>query len=253
MIDILNRKKQSVNITIEIDDDKLFINGKNIELPIDINHLFEFFGQPTKEIENEIYWEDLGISTMTRSTGLTGHLTLYTSHAPTQYTPEDEQKPLFKGEIIVDGVEIGRKRFDNITRRKYEVSQFTYTGEKYPCFITISYNEDFDKDFVKPTLTKDKYVIKELDEEVIEFKDFGFKLSIIQELMYDKELLKPKFDLYEFVEWYDKRKIDIEEEGYEPIPEVTQWFRDLPVPKKYAPEITRIYQDGGSYFVLRKR
>ena len=64
--------------------------------------------------------------------------------------------------------------------------------------------------------------------------------------MYNKELLEPKFDLYEFVAWYDKRKIDIEKEGYEPIPEVTQYFKDLPIPKKFASEITEIYQDGGN-------
>ena len=95
-------------------------------------------------------------------------------------------------------------------------------------------------------IPEDKYLIKELNEELIEFSDFGFKLSIIQELMYNKELIQPKFDLFEFVVWYTKRDIDLEEEGYEPIPEVTQYFKDLPIPKKYASAITEIYQDGGN-------
>ena len=99
-------------------------------------------------------------------------------------------------------------------------------------------------------IPKDKYCIKDLEEESIEFKDFGFKLSIIQELMYNQGLIQPKFDLYEFVEWYSEREIDIEEEGYEPIAEVTQYFKDLQVPKKWASEITEIYQDGGNEVYL---
>ena len=95
-------------------------------------------------------------------------------------------------------------------------------------------------------IPKDKYVITELNEELIQFSDFGFKLSVIQELMYNKALLQPKFDLFEFVIWYAKRDIDLEKEGYEPIPEVTQYFKDVPIPKKYAAEITEIYQDGGN-------
>jgi len=95
-------------------------------------------------------------------------------------------------------------------------------------------------------IPKDKYNIKPLDEEVLTFVDFGFKLSIIEELMYMKGLMKPVFDLYEFADWYKARDIDIDEEGYEPIAEVTQYFKDLPIPKRLASEITDFYQDGGN-------
>ncbi|RPD90709.1 hypothetical protein EGM88_15265 [Aureibaculum marinum] len=246
MFDIFNKKNKSSHLTISIANDKLYINGKSIELPIHSNMLAEYLGKPSESKGNEIHWKELGISTNPHPNGRANHLTLYTDYNPMETKSKAEQKPFFTGKIIVDGIEINKKCFDNITMRKYEVKHFTYTGKKSPCLISISYNEIFDKDSVKPELTKDKYAIKELDEELIEFTDFGFKLSIIQELMYSKELLEPKFDLYEFVEWYDKRKIDIEKEGYEPIPEVTQYFKDLPIPKKYASEITEIYQDGGN-------
>lgn len=98
---------------------------------------------------------------------------------------------------------------------------------------------------------KTDYTIKPLDEPIIEFKDFGFKVAVTQELMYYKELLQPKFDLYEFVDWYDKRAIDLEKEGYYPIAEVTQYFRDLPIPKRLAAEVTDIYQDGGNAIYLQ--
>ena len=250
-MNFFNQKNKSSNLTITIDNDELFINGKIIELPINSSNLTEYLGKPSETGGNEIRWKDLGISTNPHGNGRTNHLSLHSDYNPMEAKSKAEQKPFFKGKIIVDGVEINKKHFDNITMRKYEIKHFTYTGEKKPCLISISYNKIFDKGFVKPQLTKEKYTIKKLDEEQIKFKDFGFKLSIIQELMYNKELLKPKFDLYEFVEWYDKRKIDIEKEGYKPISEVTQYFKDLPIPKKYASEITEIYQDGGNDIYLQ--
>lgn len=250
MLNFFNRKNKSSNIIIEINNNQLFINKEVVELPIEWKELKRYFGEPSDVKSNEIYWRTIGVSTSPQGNGKTNHLSLYTDYNAMETRSKSEQKPFFKGKIIVDGSEINKKKFKEVTRRKYELSYFEYKKNK-PCLISVKYNQVFDKSFVKPELTKDKYTIKELDEEVIEFYDFGFKLSIIQELMYNKELLKPKFDLYEFIELYEKRKIDIEEEGYEPIPEVTQYFKDLQVPKKYASEITEIYQDGGNDIYLQ--
>ena len=109
--------------------------------------------------------------------------------------------------------------------------------------IEISTYESYDRSAGIP---EDKYTIKPIDEEQITFVDFGFKLSIIEELMYSKGVLKPQFDIYEFSKWYKGRNIDIDEEGYEPIAEIVQYFKDLPIPKRLATEITEIYQDGGN-------
>ncbi|MFB9053882.1 DUF6892 domain-containing protein [Formosa undariae] len=95
-------------------------------------------------------------------------------------------------------------------------------------------------------IPEDKYIIKPLNEEALTFVDFGFKLSVIEELMYVKGLLEPMFDIHEFSRWYKGRDIDINEEGYEPIAEVEQYFKDLPIPKRLALELTEIYQDGGN-------
>ncbi|WP_282088862.1 DUF6892 domain-containing protein [Aquimarina algiphila] len=246
MIKIFNLKNKSSDIIIRIENDQLSIDENVLEFPMDWKELKKCFGEPTEIKRNGIYWKDIGISTNPHGNGQTNHLSLHTDYNPMEVSSKSKQKPFFKGKIVVDGIEINKSRFENITMRKYEVKHFTYTGEKSPCLIDISYNQIFDKGFVKPKPTKDKYTIEKLEEEQIEFSDFGFKLSVIQELMYNKELLKPKFDLDEFVELYDQREINIEEEGYEPIPEVTEYFKNLPVPKKLATEITEIYQDGGN-------
>jgi hypothetical protein len=54
----------------------------------------------------------------------------------------------------------------------------------------------------------------------IQFKDFNFKLAVIEVLMYEEEVLEPRFSLHDFAASYTGRRIDIEKEGYAIIPEV---------------------------------
>lgn len=104
---------------------------------------------------------------------------------------------------------------------------------------------------VKKVKKVKKYALKKLDEPVLEFTNFNFKLAVIQELMYEKELLTPIFDVYEFAEEYTKREIDIDDEGFEPIKEVKKWFKDLQIPKSLANELTVIDMDGGNDIYLQ--
>lgn len=64
--------------------------------------------------------------------------------------------------------------------------------------------------------------------------------------MYVQEVLKPKFDVYDFCENYTKRDIDPEEYYFEIIPEVKKWFQDLPIAASLAPLVTELYFDGGN-------
>ena len=77
------------------------------------------------------------------------------------------------------------------------------------------------------------------------FDNFNFKLVVIEQLMYKKGLLAPKFDIYEFAEEYKRRKIDVDEDGYEPIKESLKWFKDLQIPARLADEVDELLFDGG--------
>lgn len=90
------------------------------------------------------------------------------------------------------------------------------------------------------------YILKEISEPALKFESFEFKLAIVQSLMYDKELLAPKFDIYDFAKVYEGREIDIDEEGYEPIQEAVDWFKSLQIPVTLADEITELVIDGGN-------
>jgi predicted DNA-binding WGR domain protein len=76
----------------------------------------------------------------------------------------------------------------------------------------------------------------------LKFKSFNFKLIIINELMYKQEWLQPKFDVWEFAE---KNGIDIEEDGYDPIPKVVKYFKNLEIDEKFANEVKEIELLGG--------
>jgi len=91
-----------------------------------------------------------------------------------------------------------------------------------------------------------KWAFPLTEEKCVQFKSFNFKLAVVQELMYVQEVLKPKFDVYDFCENYTKRDIDPEEYYFEIIPEVKKWFQDLPIPASLAPLVTELYFDGGN-------
>jgi hypothetical protein len=75
--------------------------------------------------------------------------------------------------------------------------------------------------------------------------DLNFKLMVVQRLMYDDEVLLPKFDVCEFAENYKGRKIDLEEISYEMIPEVKAWFEGLDIPLELLWDIKELRASGG--------
>ena len=122
----------------------------------------------------------------------------------------------------------GRVAQEAMPFRDYELS---YTPKKG--------NGDKEKD-------PNKWKVSQPEEKCLQFKSFNFKLAVVQELMYVQEVLKPKFDVYDFCENYTKRNIDPEEYYFEVIPEVKKWFQDLPIPASLAPLVTELYFDGGN-------
>lgn len=102
-------------------------------------------------------------------------------------------------------------------------------------------------DYVPPKPKKpSKYNLSKLKEPILKFSNFNFKLAVIQSLMYDKCLLTPKFDIYEFAEEYTKRDINIDDEGYGPIKEALNWFKKLEIPQSMAKEVDTLIMDGGN-------
>ena len=91
-----------------------------------------------------------------------------------------------------------------------------------------------------------KYKLSKATDTDLKFKNLNFKLAVIQELMYVQEILKPKFDVYEFCKEYTRKEIIPDDYFDEMIPEVKKWFKDLPIPASMSDKITELYFDGGN-------
>lgn len=88
------------------------------------------------------------------------------------------------------------------------------------------------------------YKIKKCKEETLDFEHLNFKLAIIQVLMYDLETLAPWFDIYDFAEQYTGKEIDTESD--KPIRQAVNFFTKLPIPKSLAEQVEEIVMDGGN-------
>lgn len=73
--------------------------------------------------------------------------------------------------------------------------------------------------------------------------DINLKLMIIQKLMYDDEILLPKFDIYDFAK---ENGLDLDKIGYEIIPQALKYFENLPISKLLLLEISELDFDGSN-------
>ena len=81
--------------------------------------------------------------------------------------------------------------------------------------------------------------------DFLQFDNFNFKLAIIQELMYEQNVLEPRFDVYSFCE-SENLSVDPEDFYETPIPEVEAYFEQLEIPKEYAQNVESLFFDGGN-------
>jgi hypothetical protein len=160
---------------------------------------------------------------------------------------EQVLKITFVPHVNVSGLPDDKTRIENHEQVKsWLKSCVMSSGENMSGDAIGSEEEEQEEASPRKWVEPEKYLIHPVNEEIIEFKDFNFKLSIIQELMYHQNLIKPKFDANEFADWYSERRINLEKEGYDLIPEITQYFQDLPIPSRLAKNISEIDHDGSN-------
>jgi len=126
---------------------------------------------------------------------------------------------------------------------KAHVGAYIYGDDKDPNYdgecllkpISISYKPRRPK-------SQENYNIEQPSEPSLSFDNFNFKLAVINELMYEQEVLKPFFDIYDYMK-FKKANWNLETEKN--VRAAVQFFKDLPVPVTYAEKVTRIVMDGG--------
>lgn len=75
------------------------------------------------------------------------------------------------------------------------------------------------------------------------FKDFNFKLAVIEQLMYRKELLLPQFDVRTFVGSEKWAKIDREKHSFKAVPGVKKFFKDLEISEELLAQVEILDQN----------
>ena len=86
--------------------------------------------------------------------------------------------------------------------------------------------------------------LEESKGDILYFDTLNFKLAIIQVLMYDLHLLKPEFDIYDFADHCDGEKIDTDSDII--IEPAMNFFKEMEIPKNFAPYVEMLYMDGGN-------
>lgn len=92
--------------------------------------------------------------------------------------------------------------------------------------------------------TEAKSILDEFSKGECFFEhDINLKLMVIQKLMYEYEILLPKFDIYDFAK---EHALDLEKIGYDIIPQALQYFKNLPIDKRLLLEIQELDFDGSN-------
>lgn len=251
---------------IIISENEIRYGNTKLELPFSLKQLTDIFGQPREEMRGDIddkygstnyFWDDFGIEAIkVNYAKIITCIRVYTKK-----NQKNNIQNTFNGKIIIDNKEYNECKW----RSDGSLSQKI----KYGCFelytLILSKHKSIEEDdkvyadylsshveiHYNPPRELVKYKFHPIDEPELTFSDFNFKLAVIQRLMYEKEVLLPKFDVEEFAEEYPKREIDTLEEGDEPIKEVVNWFKKLQIPVSLADEVDEIHMDGGNDIYLQ--
>ena len=93
---------------------------------------------------------------------------------------------------------------------------------------------------------KEKFLREPNDNEegILQFENLNFKLAVIQVLMYDLNLLKPCFDIYDFAD--EHKELEINTDSYTVIEPALNFFIKLSIPREFAQYVEKIDMDGGN-------
>ncbi|NRD20277.1 hypothetical protein HNV08_09485 [Winogradskyella eckloniae] len=262
---LFGKSRENENqIKIDISQNGISINQQQFDFPFSLSILEQMFGKPERIWEanlnkqtdyiksSKCVWDNLGISVHYNKKNEVIELNVRLSQ---QDGYKNSPEKTFQGELTINGSKIDEAfiiTVDDYLFKTIKLGEIEVTASLTKQVENKHiWNICIDKPTPKPKKNSNKknsnkYKFKKISGEKIEFKNFNFKLAIIEELMYTKELLIPKFNVYEFLEINEIKGYSVIEGVYEPIPEVVEYFKELEIDKIFAEQITEIYQYGGN-------
>lgn len=235
--------------TVSISSSQITVDQHVISFPMPLESLTNIFGpdaRTTKSEFNTIYtWHALGVYAYSKDGAAVESIAFEIRKEKTyKFLPSS----IFQGTIDINGTSLSAY---TLTKEKP-----TDTHAKWLSGITMVFFDLNDRDEIltielslyTPEVIPDpdRYAFKPIHGKPIQFKDLNFKLAVIQVLMYEKELIEPAFDIFEFAKRHKTRTIDVDSEGYDIIPEALLYFEQLQIDERLAPEVNELTQDGGN-------
>ena len=258
------KKKTHKKLEIDLQNNSMIINGTSLAFPLSLKDIEAVLGNPDQVVKRDNkfikYIYDKSGIVFEHSFSIKNHLKkcktyideehlistvfLYYGDVVKSMTGEKElPKQPCQAVVLSDGKSpyffSDRHRvgdFNLILWTPYGTN-FNGITETITDTLSISY-------FPEVKHERESYKLKETDEEVLRFDNINFKLTIIQVLMYDLEVLKPVFNIFDFSE--ESSELNIDTESMEIIQPALEYMMNLPIPKKYAEQVQEIYMDGGN-------
>ncbi len=260
---------------IDVSDNSVTINGQLLEFPLSYDEIKTVLGEARIEEDNKhgrhisFIYDDLGIefegspeylSNLKKKKAFKDKehiiiaLTLYVTGISFK-NPKPAKN--YEGSLTVLGQKINREKtyrspagygycplFKNDGKEKVwlHVCTSIHTDDEMPFYdgdrllkdINLTYQPERPK-------SNENYNIMVPDEDCLVFDTFNFKLAVVNELMYNQEVLKPYFDIYDYMAF---KKANWNLETDKNVRAAVSFFKELPVPARLADLVTEINMDG---------
>lgn len=262
------KKKTHKKLEINLQNNSMIINGISLAFPLSLKDIETVLGKPDQVVKRDnkfikYIYDNIGI-VFQHSFSIKNHLKksktyideehlistvfLYYGDIVKSMTGEKElPKQPCQAVVLSDGKSpyffSDRHRVGDFNLILWTTYGRNFNGipETITDTLSISY-------FPEIKHERESYKLKETDEELLHFDNINFKLTIIQVLMYDLEVLKPVFNIFDFAE--ESSELNIDTESMEIIQPALEYMMNLPIPKKYAEQVQEIYMDGGNEIYL---
>ena len=258
------KKKSPKNLEINFHDNSMVMNGTSLSFPLSLKDIEAVLGKPDQVVKRDnkfikYIYDNIGI-VFEHSFSIKNHLKksktyideehlistvfLYYGDVVKSMTGEKElPKQPCQAVVLSDGKSpyffSDRHRvgdFNLILWTPYGTN-FNGITETITDTLSISYFPEIRRE-------RESYKLETTDQEFLHFDHLNFKLAIIQVLMYEEEVLKPVFDIFDFAEEFSD--LDIDTESMEIIQPALDYFEKLQIPKEYAQHVQEIDMDGGN-------
>ena len=262
------KKKTHKKLEINLQNNSMIINGISLAFPLSLKDIETVLGKPDQVVKRDnkfikYIYDNIGI-VFQHSFSIKNHLKksktyideehlistvfLYYGDIVKSMTGEKElPKQPCQAVVLSDGKSpyffSDRHRVGDFNLILWTTYGRNFNGipETITDTLSISY-------FPEIKHERESYKLKETDEELLHFDNINFKLTIIQVQMYDLEVLKPVFNIFDFAE--ESSELNIDTESMEIIQPALEYMMNLPIPKKYAEQVQEIYMDGGNEIYL---